>query len=315
MHLPSSSSSSSSELDSEEEFSAQEEIRITDSGVDSEQTSITTSSEVRVDAVQSSAFNIQLANQENGSQDEVSSVDSRNDIEEEIVYTRKSFFEGKKFSPSMSPAKSRPGSIVIPEAFRHESFASPKQEQVIQRKTGTFTRFEKSFALEEAQSQVQEVSSPGSSSSSDTVEENANYVNVSQEVHPSEDSYRKSSDVSKLTTMFEGLIYKNKSQNNTFLSWRSSNLSLKPKTNLESNNTPIYDDVEYESEMDSDNEEQEQYTSKENSVIEYFEPSLPSPPNSEPSSPKFSKRVSVVELRNKFTGEATSNHKKVKSIH
>ena len=215
----------------------------------------------------------------------------------------------------MSSVKSRPGSVVIPEAFRHE--VSAISHPVIPRKTGTFTMIEKPIAVEEEYGKAQEVSSSESSSSSDTVEENVNYVNVSQEVHASEGSQRKSSDVSKLTSMFEGLINRNKTQNNTFLTWKSSNLSLKPKTIFQTNNIQNYEDVEYESEMDSDYEEQDQYSSRDNFIIDNFESSLPSPPISEPSSPKVSKRVSVVELRTKFTGETTSkhkNHKKVKSL-
>ena len=120
LQLPSSSSSSSS--DSEYDIGdviADEEIRITDSGVDSEQTSITTNSELIIDVTQS-AVAVDISS---SSQDDITSTDSRDDIEKEKVHKMKNYFEYQSTNrQGDQTSKSDPGRLVIPEIFTKNNF-------------------------------------------------------------------------------------------------------------------------------------------------------------------------------------------------
>ena len=115
IHLPSSSSSSSSsdsEIDAED---IPDDIRITDSGVSSDTSNTNNSSEVRVEIAEEKL--------DSSSQDDASSINSRDEIEREKVNRMKRMFEEKiqtnKVSHlSQNRASSRPNSIIVPEVFK-----------------------------------------------------------------------------------------------------------------------------------------------------------------------------------------------------
>lgn len=107
--------------------SSVDDIRITDSGVDSEQTSVTTTtSEVNVS--QQQASNYMVNEEEDTSQDDIS-VNSRDEIEREKVRNMKYYFEQeirlRQRNGSNSGSRSRPGSVIIPDVFTKDDSAIP----------------------------------------------------------------------------------------------------------------------------------------------------------------------------------------------
>ena len=337
-----SSSSSSTESESENEIETPDDIRVTDSGVDSEQTSLTTSSETRVIVDQAAAFNLVADYQE--SSEDVESNDSRNDIEQEIVWNMKNYFEAKRFSSNSDGSKTkRPGSVIIPEVFtqsqtrevHHKSSSTNMKPSILDIKADdlSLSQCHETIKIqpETMRYQESESSKSASSRSSDTLEEQEEIHEDRQEIIKSHQdapahAEEKHGDVGKLRNMFEGLIHKNKVQTNTFLTWKSSNLTLKPKPQTEAIcyeddcATPsmgssvtedfdqIVDQYSYTEDVDASFDDyNERIENKDDQMY------LPTPPESEPSSPVPSRRVSVLELRKKFTSPET-NGAKVRSL-
>lgn len=249
IHLSSSSSSSDSETDAED---IPDDIRITDSGVSSDTSNTNNSSEVRIEIVEEKL--------EDSSQDDVSSINSRDEIEREKVSRMKRMFEekihiNKVSQTSIDKAKSRPNSVMVPEIFRVD------KASIIKTNTNAFpplpaTAIRKFTSVPTLSQPTEEISSTLSSSrrsstdSTDSditpklqMEDLDNYSNKfeSEEENDAEEfihvrktdddfvKLRKRSEVGSLKNKFELLIEDNNARKSSFMNWKSSNQNLQSR--------------------------------------------------------------------------------------
>ena len=233
LQLPSSSSSSSS--DSEYDIGdviADEEIRITDSGVDSEQTSITTNSELIIDVTQS-AVAVDISS---SSQDDITSTDSRDDIEKEKVHKMKNYFEYQTTNrQGDQTSKSDPGRLVIPEIFTKNNFSNVKkvsQSQFSLIKGSCrdgFSDVHNRTVPSISDASVRNFKSESSESSETMEPDSDDSLNIVQYAEENSVKKRKESEVGKIKNIFENMINQNQRRHSSYMSWKSSNLQLKPK--------------------------------------------------------------------------------------
>ena len=252
IHLASSSSSSSSdsEIDAED---IPDDIRITDSGVSSDTSNTNNSSDVRIEIVEEKL-------EKDCSQDDTSSINSRDEIEREKVLKMKMMFEEKihtnKVSHSLiNRAKTRPNSVVVPEVFKLD------QSSTIQTNTNVCAPFPapaiRKFSSVPTLNQPTKVTSSPRRGSSDSSTDSSdsditpkremeNLDNFSDKFESEEETnadefihvrktdddfvkLRKRSEVGSLKNKFELLIEDNKARKSSFINWKSSNPNLQSR--------------------------------------------------------------------------------------
>ena len=210
------------------------------------------SSEVRIEIVEEKL--------ENSSQDDVSSINSRDEIEREKVSRMKRMFEEKihtnKVShTSINKAKSRPNSVMVPEIFRVEQSFSIKTNTNVSAPLSApaIRKFTSVPTLSQPNEEISSTLSSSRRSSTDSydsditpklqMEDLDNYSNKfeSEEENDAEEfihvrktdddfvKLRKRSEVGSLKNKFELLIEDNNARKSSFINWKSNNQNLQSK--------------------------------------------------------------------------------------